>query len=256
MTALPKISIITPSFNQGEFLGETIQSVLSQNYPNLEYWVIDGGSSDNTIEVLKSFGNKIRWISEDDNGQTEAINKGMKRVTGEIVGYLNSDDLLTPRALSIVASYFQLHPETTWLTGEYTIIDKNGQKIQSFIRSYKAFFRTLQIPWLLSILNYINQPSTFWKRSVFKQVGWFDESLQYCMDYDFWHRLMKLSPPALSNQTLSAFRVHSSSKGGSQYINQFTEEHDVLKRYTHNSLLILLHKIHSAATVQSYKLIK
>lgn len=253
---LPKITVITPSFNQGNFIEETIKSVLNQNYPNLEYWVFDGGSSDQTIKILKKYQKKLNWVSKKDRGQTDAINKGMKRAKGEIVCYLNSDDVFLPGTLMTVADFFSNTPSSLWVTGDYTIIDANGKTIQPFVTAYKTFIRNLGLDWLLYIANYINQPSTFWRRSVFSEVGYFDQSLRYCMDYDLWLRLVKLQTPHLLPQPLSAFRIHEKSKGGAQYEAQFEEENQVVNRYTRNILLTTLHKLHSTVTVNAYKILK
>lgn len=256
MSKFPKISVVTPSFNQANYIKETIDSVLNQRYSNLEYWVIDGNSSDGTVEILRSYGKKINWISEPDKGQTDAINKGMRKISGEIVTYLNSDDVMEKGALHTVAAEFIKNPEKLWLTGDYTIIDGHGRKIQSFVQMYKTFFRQFNNQVLLYVLNYINQPSTYWKRKVFVKIGYFDESLRYCMDYDFWLRLLRIQPPLIVKKRLSRFRIHSLSKGGSQYISQFNEESKVVKKYSTNLLLTTLHRVHSTATVLAYRIIK
>lgn len=255
MTNLPSITVITPSFNQGHFITETIESVLSQDYPNLEYWVIDGGSTDNTVQILKSYGKRIKWVSEKDKGQTHAINKGMKLAQGDIVSYLNSDDVFKSNILHLVGTSFS-QEKCMWITGDYCIINHEGYEIQSFVKEYKTFFRNFNSSTILSILNYINQPSTFWKRSLFSEIGYFDEDLRYCMDYDFWLRLSQKYKPLILSQELSSFRIHAKSKGGSQYLQQFKEENKVIQRYEKNIVLTTLHKLHSAATVQAYKLIK
>jgi glycosyltransferase involved in cell wall biosynthesis len=167
----PKISIITPSYNQGQFIKETIDSVLDQNYPNLEYWVIDGGSTDNTVKILKKYGTKIKWVSEKDRGQTHAINKGLKKASGEIIAYLNSDDVYLPNSLFTIADYFMKHPDIMWLTGDYVIIDELGHQIQSGVAWYKRLFRTFPGRTSLMIGNYIIQPSTFWRSQVVKKLA-------------------------------------------------------------------------------------
>jgi glycosyltransferase involved in cell wall biosynthesis len=253
---LPKISIITPSFNQGQFIEETIQSVLSQKYPNLEYWVIDGGSTDNTLQILKKYEKKIHWLSEKDNGQTDAINKGLQKCTGEIIGYLNSDDLYTPGTLQTVGQYFLSHPTAMWLTGNYLIIDENGTIIQSFVVWYKELLRHFPSSTVLAVANFISQPSTFWRKEAVTQAGLFDTALQYCMDYEYWMRLYQNYSLVVLPNTFSKFRIHKQSKGGSRFTEQFLEEQKVVERYFSNKLILLLHKLHASAIVLAYKVLK
>src|SRR5919199_239465 len=134
---LPSISVITPSYNQAQFIRQTVESVLTQNYPRLEYIVIDGLSTDNTLDVLKPYQTKLRLISERDNGQTDAINKGLRMATGDIVCWLNSDDFFLPNTLEIVGDFFLAHPNKTWLTGDCLIINETGAPIQGAVRQYK-----------------------------------------------------------------------------------------------------------------------
>jgi glycosyltransferase involved in cell wall biosynthesis len=251
----PRISIITPSFKQGKFIKQTIDSVLDQNYPNLEYWIVDGGSTDETIEILKSYGDRLNWISEKDNGQTHAINKGFQLVTGDIVAFINSDDYYLPGTLEKVAAIFQ-ETNCKWLTGDYIIVNENNQRIQSFIPKYKRFLRFFSSRFMLSIANYINQPSTFWCKEVFEHVGYFNEQLTYVMDYDFWMRLIRYYPLKIITSPLSGFRIHENSKGGSQFVAQFEEEYQVLMLHCTNRLLWLLHKIHNTIIIFLYGLIK
>ncbi len=253
---LPKISIITPSFNQGRFIKETIDSVLSQQYPNLEYWVIDGASKDDTVSILKSYGRKLKFVSEKDRGQTHAINKGMKCATGDILAYLNSDDVYLPNTLRTVAEFFVDHPQAMWLSGDYFIIDENGKKIQSGIADYKKILRGKPTFNRLAVANYIVQPSTFWRAELIKKIGFFDESLRYCMDYDFWMRAIKKYSLHVIDYHLSLFRIHKDSKGGAEYTKQFEEEHEITKKYVTSPLLIFLHRLHAAITVRTYAFIK
>jgi glycosyltransferase involved in cell wall biosynthesis len=132
-----KISIITPSYNQAEFIERTIQSIFSQNYPDIEYIVMDGGSTDGTVKILKKYSDQIIWKSEKDNGQSDAINKGLKIATGEIVAYLNSDDTYEPGTLKKVADFFQKNPEKKWVYGKCKIINKKDQEIRKWITAYK-----------------------------------------------------------------------------------------------------------------------
>lgn len=252
----PKISIITPSFNQGQFIEKTINSVLSQDYPNLEYIVIDGGSTDNTIEILKRYEDKLTWISEPDNGQTDAINKGLTRCTGDIIAYLNSDDLYTDDSLRTVAAFFQENSHIEWLTGDYLIIDDQGRRIQSYIIYYKRILRAFPFFTTLAFANFIAQPSTFWRRTAMKKVGLFNDALQYTMDFDYWLRLIKLYPLGVIPTQLSLFRIHHASKGGSQYKKQFNEHYEVLTKHTRNKLILYLNLLHNQLTIAIYNIIK
>lgn len=252
----PKISIITPSFNQGQFIKETIESVLNQNYPHLEYLVMDGGSTDETVKILKSYGEKINWVSKKDRGQAAAINEGIKKSTGEIIAYLNSDDVMLPHTLKRVADYFMSHDEAMWLTGDYSIINEKGQKIQSFVPKYKTLLRKLPYFNTLVVANFIIQPSTFWKRSLTDEIGFLDESLHLCLDFDYWLRIIKKHPLHVLPNKLSLFRIHGASKGLALYEKQFKEEHRVMACYTDNIVLKTLHKIHSGLIILVYNLIK
>lgn len=179
---LPKISIITPSFNQADYIAETIDSVRAQNYSNLEYLIIDGGSTDSTLAILQQH-DSLNWVSEPDNGQADAINKGFKKSTGDIVAWLNSDDIYLPEALHRVADFFNQHPHIDLIYGDYHLIDQNGN----------VLLRKQEIPFdyniLLYGLDYISQPTTFFRRSVFERSGYLDDTLHYGLDWEYWLRL-------------------------------------------------------------------
>lgn len=226
----PKITLIMPSLNQAKFIRQAIRSVLRQGYPRLEFLVLDGGSTDGTIDILHSFGKSIRWVSQTDDGQVDALNRGLGMTDGEIIGYLNSDDFLVPGALWKVALFFQSNPQRLWLTGNYGIVDSSSRPISPGIRAFKFVQRWLASifpilwPFILGVNNPIAQPSTFWRRSAHKTLGYFNQEYYFVFDYDFWLRLLKLQPPAVTNDRLSFFRVHASSKGGGGYQRQFAEQ--------------------------------
>ncbi|MBC8063226.1 MAG: glycosyltransferase [Chlorobia bacterium] len=203
---LPKITIITPSYNQGEFLEETILSVLNQRYPNLEYMIFDGGSTDRSPEIIQSYASKLAYFEiEKDRGQTHAINKGLERATGEIVAYLNSDDVYLPGALHYIADFFKRNPSSRWVTGpcifygaEDSFLSELPLEID-FRRMYKFCC--------------IAQPSTFWRRSVVEEFGPLDEARKFNMDYEYWLRLLAAGVKLdVVQYPLSAFRFHSNSK--------------------------------------------
>jgi len=163
------ISIIVPSLNQGRFITQTIESILNQNFSDIEIIVCDGGLTDNTSDVLNSFNDQIRWFSEKDKGQTDAINKGLRLAKGEILSYLNSDDYLVPGALATIEKNLD-NEEPKWVSGDALIVDANSQEVQKGVRLYKTLLRKLSIKSLFFITNYLVQPSTFWNRKAFEQV--------------------------------------------------------------------------------------
>jgi glycosyltransferase involved in cell wall biosynthesis len=252
----PKITIITPSYNQGEFIGETIASVLDQGYPNLEYILIDNCSTDNTRQTVSRFGNKIIWISEPDKGQADAVNKGIRLASGEIIAFLNSDDFYLPGVLFKIADEFIRNPDIDWITGDYLIVDEDGKKIQSIIVRYKYFFRSFFNSHTLRWMNYIAQPSTFWRKRVTDQIGGLDSSLRFAFDYDLWMRMADRFPCLCLSEPISAFRLYKQSKSGNEYHSQFDEELAVLKRYHCSRLEYLFHKIHNMLILIIYDLIK
>lgn len=181
---LPRISIVTPSFNQGRFIEETIRSVLLQGYPNLEYFVMDGGSTDGSIKIIGKYARWLEWESGPDRGQSHAINKGWRRSTGDILAWLNSDDVLLPGALHEVAQHWSRNPAVGFLHGITEIVDQEGQPTG---RTWGASFELDAS--LRASENYIAQQSTFISRSAIEKVGSLDETLEMSMDWDLWLRI-------------------------------------------------------------------
>jgi glycosyltransferase involved in cell wall biosynthesis len=253
---LPTISVITPSYNQGQFIGQTVESVLGQQYPGLDYIVIDGASTDNTLAVLQPYTDQLRLISEPDRGQTDALNKGLRMATGEVVCWLNSDDYFLPNTLQIVGEFFAKNPQKRWLTADCVIVDEIGHPIQKPIRQYKRLLRQLNPAAYLGVTNAVCQPATFWRRSVHTELGYLNETLRYTMDYDWWLRLNGLQSPAVLPDTLTAFRIHGASKGGSQFEKQFAEDYQTLCSHESNSLIRGMHKAHNSLITGVYRLIK
>jgi len=251
---LPKVSIITPSFNQADFIERTVESVLSQNYPNFEYIIMDGGSTDGTVEILKKYGEKIIWRSKRDKGQGDAINKSLKLAKGEIFAYLNSDDVLAPGALKVVADFFIKNPKKMWVFGKCRIIDDSDKEIRSWITAYKNFWLKRYDYRTLLILNYLSQPAVFWRREASEKIGLFNNHYYWTLDYDYWLRLGKKYSPGFINRYLANFRVHQSSKT-SIGVKNFLEEVEVAKQHTQNPLVIGLHYLNFLSIAIGYSLL-
>ncbi len=258
--SLPGISIVMPSFNSEQFIAKSIDSVVSQKYPNLELFIKDGGSTDKTVEIIKKYAKKypkiIKFISKKDQGQTAAINYGLKQVNHEIVSFLNSDDVYKPGTLKIIGEFFMQNPDLIWCVGKCDIIDDKGQEIMQFVTEYKnAWLRFPNFSTLL-ILNYISQMAVFWKRSVHQKVGYLDEKEHYVMDYEFWLRLWSKYNPKFIDQTLASFRVTKQTKSSTGFTTQFKDELKVAQKYTNNKFILGLHYLHSQAIMLSYSLLK
>jgi len=252
---LPRITVITPSFNQGAYIEETINSVLGQDYPELEYIVMDGGSTDETLDILRRYEDHLTWYSEPDRGQSHALNKGFRRATGDVIAFLNSDDRYEPDALPTVGRYFADYPQAAWLAGRCRNIDHHGQEIRKAITAYKNFWLRFGNYHVLQILNYIAQPATFWRRVVYEEVGDFDESLQYAMDYDYWLRVGQSFRLHTTDRYLAQFRIHPTSKTGSSASAQFVSELAIVRRYTRSLPLLAAHRLHSFLIVSVYRLL-
>ncbi|NJD58706.1 MAG: glycosyltransferase [Anaerolineae bacterium] len=204
---LPLVSILTPSYNQGRFIEETIRSVLTQDYPNLEYLIVDGGSTDGSLEVIQRYANQLAWWgSEKDRGQTEAINKGFSHARGEIFAWLNSDDTYLHGAVARAVAYLQAHPEAPLVYADANLIDEQGQVIGQFPSHQTDLAR------LLRGSVHIPQQTTFFRASAWKQVAPLDESFHFAMDYDLWVRLSKLGPLIYTPGLWANFRLHGGGK--------------------------------------------
>ncbi len=253
MPSFPKISVITPSFNQGHLIEQTIVSVLEQEYDDLEYIVVDGGSTDGTLDVLKRYEHRLRWLSERDRGQSDAINKGMQMATGDVIAFLNSDDLYEPGALFRIGSFFHDHPEVQWATGRCRIIDGDGREIRRAVTAFKNFLLGHFSYRLLLVTNPISQPATFWRRSILEAFGGFDLDDHLVMDYEYWLRIGARYRPAIISEYLASFRIHETSKMSGYYARRQWLELLVARRYSRSMLLNALHYVNYAGIVGTYR---
>ncbi|HPN54843.1 MAG TPA: glycosyltransferase family 2 protein [Candidatus Moranbacteria bacterium] len=252
-----KISIITPSYNQARFIERTIKSVLDQNYPDLEYIIMDGGSTDGTVEILQKYSDKITWKSEKDNGQSDAINKGLKMATGDIVAYLNSDDTYETGSLQKVVDFFENNKEAKWVTGKCKIINEKDEEIRKPITFYKnLFLKNFSYSKLLSE-NFISQPATFWKRELLNEIGYLNEEEHFCMDYEYWLRIGQKYPAGIIGAYLANFRYHTQSKSGSVNKKQFQNELRIAKKHASNHpLSIFLHYLNYWKITTIYQILR
>lgn len=254
-----KFSIVTPSLNRLDYLKQTGQSVLSQaGSITIEWLVIDGGSTDGTVDWLKSQSDpRISWSSEADTGQSDAINKGLQRATGDVIAWLNADDLYVPGALAMVADELTRQPDEKWLVGRCVIIDQKGQPIRPLVARYKEWGLSRYSHRGMLRENYIPQPATFWRREFGQQAGLLDTSLHYTMDYDLWLRMSSISPPLILNMPLAQFRLHPQSKTGSVNRRQFDEQYEVALRYMgRDPFSRCIHRLNVEKIVWAYRLMR
>ncbi|HTB13641.1 MAG TPA: glycosyltransferase family 2 protein [Bryobacteraceae bacterium] len=217
------VTIVTPCLNAARFLEQTIQSVLSQDYPRIEYIVMDGGSSDGTIEILKKYEHSLHWESAPDRGTADAVNRGFARGKGEILAFLNADDVYHPDAVSTAVQALREHPEASAVYGEAWWIDEDGARIAPY--PVRDFDRAL-----LEKECFICQPACFFRREPFEIVGGLDPDLNLSFDYDFWLRLTRTFSMVRTDATLADSRMHRANKTLSQRDKVFRETFKVLKR--------------------------
>jgi glycosyltransferase involved in cell wall biosynthesis len=177
-----KLSVVVPSYNQAQFLPATIESVLSQGRPDIEMLVFDGGSTDRSRSILENYGDRIEWVSQKDGGQADAINQGLRRARGDILSYLNSDDVYLPDALNRVIDHFEQYPECRALYGDAWHLHEDGSIMESYYTEPWSYSRLLDV-------CYLCQPAVFWRRDVIERFGVFDDTLRYAIDYDYWLRV-------------------------------------------------------------------
>lgn len=256
MKQLPSITVITPSFNQAHFIERTIRSVLDQGYPQLQYVVMDGGSTDGTIEILKRYGDRLSWVSERDAGQADAINKGIGRATGEIIAYLNSDDVYEAGALWRVAEGFAARTGAQWLTGRCRIIDEHDREVRRPITAYKNLLLDHYSYSLLLVTNPVSQPATFWRRSVVEEFGPFDKNEHLVMDYEYWLRIGRKYRPVVLKEYLAGFRVYATSKTSSSFLTTFRREMIIARRYSSSRLLNGLHAASYCSITTAYRMLR
>jgi len=224
MVGLPKISIVTPSFNQAQFLEETILSVITQNYPNLEYIIIDGGSSDGSVDIIKKYEKYLAyWTSERDNGHGHALNKGFAKSTGEIMAWINSDDKYYPYTFNTIAEIFNKFKDINWIQGKNSWIDKYGRLLDvrySLINIYS---------YLLNDYKWIQQESVFWRRSLWEKAGSFvNEKIDLMVDGELWTRFFLSDDLWHLDIVIAGFRSHDKNRSHFQIEKVYREMNDAI----------------------------
>jgi len=227
-----KISVVTPSLNQGSFLKETLESVRSQGYANMEQLVLDGGSTDGSLDLLRSSSGPewqhLHWVSEPDGGCTQALNKGIRLATGDVVGWLNSDDRYRPGCFETVAKIFEQNPDIDVVYGDFNFIDERGTHLR--VRREIEFSRLV---FFYHHISSIPSTSTFFRRRIFDEGHYFDESLQFAMDYEFFVRLINKGYRFKHIHALLAdFRLHPDSKTCATGARQLAETRMTMRKYS------------------------
>jgi glycosyltransferase involved in cell wall biosynthesis len=232
-----RVSLVTPSFNQGQFIRRTIDSVLAQTGDfELDYRVIDGGSTDGTLDILASYGNRLHWTSEPDRGQVDAINKGLRMADGDIVGWLNSDDVLLPGALTHAVEAFHSNPDAEWLHGRCRIIDEDDREVRRWVSAYKHYRSRHHTLENFLTENYVSQMTVFWKRDIQDDVGYLSDEIKYAFDYDLILRLAHRSAPIYIEEPMACFRWYSTSKSGGGFVVQMAETVEIAAQSPASSL--------------------
>lgn len=230
MTELPSITIVTPSLNAVATLPEALASVRDQGYPRLEHVVVDGGSTDGTLDLLRE-AEGLRWVSEPDRGLSHAMNKGIAMAQGEVIGWLNADDRYRPGALEAVGHALAAAPQALWATGGCRIIDGEGREIRHWVSAYKNVFLRRYSFGLYLTQNFISAPATFLRREAFEAVGLFDERYRISMDYDLYLRLARRGDPVVIERDLSDFRMVEGTLSMSGFETQFSEHAEQARRH-------------------------
>ncbi|MCP3959533.1 MAG: glycosyltransferase [bacterium] len=222
----PLVSIVTPSLNQGRFIGRTIDSVLAQSYPHVEYLVVDGGSTDDTLDVLRSYGDRVVWTSGPDAGQSDAIDRGFKRSRGAVLAWLNADDVYLPGAVERAVEELSRHPEAGLVYGRGVILDEAGAETGPF-----AGIEPFCLWRLLHVLDYVLQPAAFFRRVAYEAAGGLDRDLHYAMDWDLWIRLAAIADVVFVDSVLAGSREYGDTKTATGGWRRIRELRGLMRRH-------------------------
>ena len=253
---LPTISIITPCLNSADTIEEALASVRAQDYPNVEHVVVDGGSTDGTVELLER-ADGVRFVSEPDRGRPHAANKGVAMTSGDVVAWLNADDRYEPGALRAVGEALAANPGAAWATGYCRIVDGEGNEARRGVTAYKNFLLRHYSLGLYLTQNFVSDPATFVRRSALERVGLLDERYKMSHDYDLWLRVARLSDPVVLRRYLSSFRMVEGTLSMSGFERQFVEHEECARRRGDgHRLAVAANAATSRAIIAIYKLMR
>lgn len=245
----PLISIVIPSYNKVKFIKKTLDSIFDQKYLNFEVIIQDGGSTDGTLKIIKhyiqKYPNKIILESKKDNGQLDAINKGMKKAKGEIVAFINADDVYEKDALFTVSEYYKENPKALWFAGRGIVIDEKDNEIAKLASFYKSFLLRINAYGLLLITNYLMQPSVFITKKAYINYGPFIGTKDFVLEYDLWLKLSKIQMPVVINKILSSFRIEANTKTMNVGKKLLAKDYKLVKKYTQDKFILYLHLFHN-----------
>lgn len=245
----PLISVVIPSFNKVKYIQSTLDSIINQSYRNFEVIIQDGGSTDGTLEIIKKYTKKspslIKYTSKKDGGQLDAINKGVKKAKGEIITYINADDVYVNGAFESVAGHFKENQDALWFAGKGIVINENNIEVFAAATMYKSCLLTINSYLLILVVNYLMQPSVFLTRKAIQKYGMFTGTKFAVMEYDMWLKIGKEQMPIVINKVLAKFRLEKDTKTGSNSTKLLLEDEKIVRKYTKNKWIIFLHLLHN-----------
>jgi glycosyltransferase involved in cell wall biosynthesis len=246
---LPLISVVIPSFNKEKFIKKTLDSILLQDYPNLEVIVQDGASTDGTLKIIKNYAKKypsiVRFESKKDKGQLDAVLKGLAKARGEIMTFINADDFYVNGAFEKVAERFLNNPASFWFAGRGIVVDDKNREIAKAVTLYKNFLFKFNSYALLLMVNYLIQPSVFFSAKAYKRHGPFTGTPDFITEYDLWLRLGKVKMPVLIDEVLTGFRIEPTTKTMRLFTPLLEEDEKIVKKHTRNIIILLIHKLNN-----------
>ena len=250
---LTKISIVIPSYNKVGFIDKTLKSIFDQKYDNLEVIIQDGASTDGTLEVikryLKRYPKEIKFESKKDKGQLDAVNKGMAKAVGQILTFINADDVYVKGAFLNIQKAFTENPKALWFAGRGIVINEKGAEIAKPITFYKNLLLSLDSKFFLLAANYLMQPSVFFTRQAYYKYGPFTGTTDFITEYDMWLKLAKEEMPVVLQQNLSRFRIEPSTKTKRLFSTLLKEDEKIVRSFTKNPLVLFIHYLHNLGRI-------